>query len=64
MQVEHSRLTKNANDSLKQVADKQMASLMNTCAAELGNKAGGFFDQKSCKRFFVNPRIPAPNERL
>lgn len=62
--AEHSRLTKNANDSLKEVADKQMASIIKGCAAELGNKAGGFFDQKDCKRFFVNPKKPTTNERL
>lgn len=64
IKAEHDRLTKNANDSLKEVADKQMASFMNSCAAELGNKAGSFFNQKDCKRFFVNPKNPAPNERL
>jgi hypothetical protein len=51
IKAEHDRLTKNSTDSLKEIADKQMASFMNSCAAELGNKAGGFFDQKGCKRF-------------
>jgi hypothetical protein len=51
IKAEHDRLTRNSNDSLKEAADKQMASFMNSCAAELGSKAGGFFDQKGCKRF-------------
>ena len=64
IQNEYNRLTKNSSDSLKQTADKQLASSMNTCAAELGTKAGGFFDQRGCGRFFVKPNNPAPNERL
>lgn len=64
IRLEHARLTRNSSDSLKEIADKQMASFMNSCAAELGIKAGVFFDQKSCGRFFVKPNKPAPNERL
>lgn len=60
IKAEHDRLTKNANDSLKEVADKRMASVMNDCANELGNKAGTFFKQKGCERFLDknNPNKP------
>ncbi len=60
--TEHSRLIKNANDSLKEMADKQMASIMNGCAAELGNKASGFYVQKGCRRFQTN--VNSNTERL
>ena len=54
---EYARLIKNSNDSLREIADKQMASFMNSCAAELGNKASNFYDQKNCKRF-ADPEKP------
>jgi hypothetical protein len=42
------------DNSTVERADKNAASTMNSCAEELGKKAGNFYVQKGCRRFQAN----------